>query len=374
MADFWGADPEQLRGLRTLMENRSTTLAELQTRLDTVILREDSWTGPDGQAFREAWSAGAAPQLQTQAEQMVRLGGDLEIHAQEQEDASAVQDGGGGTAPPVTGTAESRRGLLGLLAEGYSGIQAVFTRGKKVWDTIAAFSQVNKNFWGSFTAAWDARRFGFLPSGSVFMDHLRRMGAPFSDLAFDAGREYSRMATKFANQLNIPSGFGTKNFFGHLDDLASRSSFLRTVAPVVGKALPVVDIVTGGMQFADGIRNGDTFDQVVGGVSMTGGALMLAGGALSATGIGAVVGGPLMVVGGVLSLGAAGANLGRYIHDNWSDISSRASDAWNATTSAVSTVGNKLVDAGSTVVNAAGEGLSNIGDAITGGLKNAFSW
>src|SRR5699024_11480163 len=47
----------------------------------------------------------------------------------------------------------------------------------------------------------------------------------------------------------------------------------------------------------EGIQSGDTFSAITGGAGALGGGLMIAGGALSATGIGAVVGGPIAAAG-----------------------------------------------------------------------------
>ncbi len=107
--------------------------------------------------------------------------------------------------------------------------------------------------------------------------------------------------------------------------------------------------VGGVKNIIDGIHSGNAEKIGVGAAEAAGGGMMIAGGALTATGVGAVVGVPLMVAGGIVAGGAAlydsfhkqiDSAISTGIHDVGSglstaghDAASVASDAWNAITS-----------------------------------------
>src|SRR5699024_7406254 len=93
-------------------------------------------------------------------------------------------------------------------------------------------------------------------------------------------------------------------------------------------------------------------------------------GALSATGIGAVVGGPIAAAGAIISGGAALADVGKMVYDNWDSISATAADAWNATTDFVSDTAGAVADTAGDVVDAVSDGFS---DAVDG-LADALPW
>lgn len=348
MSGFYGADTEQLRSHSELLRTRAQSLAELRERLEPAVMDESIWRGPDADSFRSTWSSRTAPLFAQAADLSLERAAELEQHADEQDTASGADgDGAGGGTGGGSGGAGGSGGegtsLWDRFTDGlgiYNKLQGLFSKGKKIWDIVTDIRSSARFING-------AENIVQLAAGTWMY------GKKMTEAAFATGKEFGGLASKLLGKLGLPTGFGTTNFFGFVDDAARWAGdampFLAKAAPWVGKALPVLDIGFGGHQMIQGIRNGDTFSAVTGGANMVGGGLMLAGGAMSATGVGAIVGGPLMAAGAIISGGAAIADLGRTVYDNWDSISATASDAWNSTTDFVS------------------EGVSNVGDAISDG-------
>lgn len=369
MSGFYGADTDQLRDHSALLVQRATAIGELRDLLHPVVMDENAWRGPDADAFRQRWSSATSPLFDQVGELISRRGADLEQHAEEQDEASgAGSDGGGGSGSGGGGEDGGSwlGSLLGGLDDGigvFNKIQTAFTRGKKVWD-LARIIDRSTDFIGG------AENIVQLAAGTW------KYGKDITESAFSAGTEYSGLVKKMVGELpfNVPTGLGNKNFFGWVDDAAGKLSkaapFLDDLAPIVGKALPGIDVVTGGLQLADGITNGDTYSAITGGASALGGGLMLAGGAMSATGVGAIVGGPLAAAGAVISGGAALADVGRMVHDNWPAISSTASDAWGATTDFVGDTAGAVSEGVGNLADSVGDGISGAVD----GLADALPW
>lgn len=377
MSGFYGADTQQLRGHSELLRDRARTLSQLRDRLQPAVMDASIWHGPDAEAFRTEWSARTSPLVDEITAQIARHSSALETHAEEQDTASGLgsggahdgRAGGGGGG----GGARGREGSswwdrLQLGGELWSGAQGIFSTGHDIWRA--------SNIIRDSTRFIDGAQDIFQLAGGTWA-YGQRMTSAF----FNADNAFSSLATRVAGELNIPSGAGTRNFFSWADNAAGwvgqRAPFLTDLAPQIARRLPALDVVFGGAQMIDGIREGDTFSAVTGGASMAGGGLMLAGGAMSATGVGAVVGAPLFVAGAVLSGGAALADLGRSVYENWDTISETASDAWNwagdQVGSATDWAGDQLDsardwagDRGSDIA----EGASNLWD----GVSDVFSW
>lgn len=380
MSGFYGADTDQLRAHSALLAQRASAISELRDLLHPVVMDESAWRGPDADAFRARWSSSASPLFDQVHGQITRRGTELEQHADEQDAASSAgTHGSGGTSGNgESGSGESGSGgsgdgdgsLLGSLLNGLNEglgvlttVQDVFSGGKDVWDVFRIINRSTDFLEG----AEDIVQFA---AGTW------KYGKDITEAAFSAGTEYSGLVKKLIGQLpfNVPTDLGTKNLFGFVDDAAGKLSkvapFIDDLAPFVGKALPGIDVVTGGWQMIDGIKNGDTYSAITGGASALGGGLMLAGGAMSATGVGAIIGGPLVAAGAIISGGAALADLGKMVYDNWDSISSTASDAWNATTSFVSDTAGAVSEGVGNVVESVGDGIS---DAVDG-LADALPW
>ena len=345
MSGFQGADTEQVRSHSDLLRTRAQSLAELRERLEPAVMDESIWRGPDADSFRSSWSSRTAPLFAQLTELSLGRAAELEQHAEEQDGASGADGAGGGGSGGSggDGSGDGEPSLWDRVTGGlgvYNTFQSLFSKGKKVWDIVTDIRSSARFLNGAEDI--------FQLAGGTWM-----YGKKMTEAAFATGKEFSGLAGKLLGKLGVPTGFGTTNFFGFVDDGARWAGdampFLTKAAPWVGKALPVLDIGFGGHQMIQGIRNGDTFSAVTGGANMVGGGLMLAGGAMSATGVGAIVGGPLMAAGAIISGGAAVADLGRMVYDNWDSISATAADAWSSTADAVS------------------EGVGAVGDAISDG-------
>lgn len=393
MSGFYGADTQQLRDHSELLRDRARTFSELRDRLQPAVMNESVWQGSDADAFRTDWSARTSSLFDEIAAQIDRHSADLETQAEEQDTASEARSGGdgggdrngvgggGGGGGGGRGDTDSSSWLERLRAglDLYNDAQSVFSKGHDVWKAANIIRD-------------SARFLDGTQDIFQFLGGTWQYGQRLTSAFFSADSAYSGLAKKLAGKLNIPSGFGTRNFFSWVDNAAGwvgqKAPFLTDIAPAVGRWLPAVDVVLGGTQVFEGIREGDTFKTVTGGASMLGGGLMLAGGAMSATGVGAVAGGPLFLAGAVISGGAAVADLGRTVYENWDTISETASDAWNwagdQVGSATDWAGDQLdtatdwagdqldsaADWAGDKVSDVAEGASNLWD----GVSDAFSW
>lgn len=365
MSGFYGADTDQLRSHSELLRTRARSLGELRERLQPAVTDESIWQGTDADAFRTRWASQTATVLEDLVGQFTRQAGDVERHADEQDEASGPDGSAGG--------------------EGGGGGGGGAGDGTSLWEQLTDGGKV----WNKFQGLWnDGRK--ILDLGSTVRDFSHLLGST-DDLfefvtgswmydqqimknIFNVGSEYSGLADEVAKAIGIPTGIGNSKFFGWADDAAKwvgdAAPFLDKAAPFLGKALPVADVFFGGDQMIEGIQSGDTFSAITGGASALGGGLMLAGGALSATGVGAVIGGPIAAAGAIISGGAALADVGKLVYDNWDSISSTASDAWNATTDFVGDTAGAVADTAGDVVDSVSDGLS---DAVDG-LADALPW
>lgn len=317
MSGFYGADTDQVRDHSQLLRDRARSLTELRDQLQPAVLDESAWRGPDADAFRSTWSSQTTQLFDQIAEQLGQRSQGLSTHADEQDEASGVGEGGadgGGTGGEDASWWDRLMQGLGIYNDG----QSLFSKGKKIWDLVQLGDR-----------ALDLLR--ETENMAQLAGLLKGYGDEVAKAIFGSGDEFGKLAQKLLGGLTeIPTGFGTSNFFGWADDAIGKvAPFMTDLAPWAGKALPALDIVFGGTQLIDGINSGDTFSAITGGASALGGGLMLAGGALSATGVGAVIGGPLATAGAIISGGAAVADIGRAVYDNWDTISSTASDVWN---------------------------------------------
>lgn len=373
MSGFYGADTSQLRDHSTLLRDRATAIGALRARLEPAVMDESIWQGPDADSFRAEWGSRTAALFEVATAEVAHHGGELERHAEEQDEASDGDSGSSGGGQGTGGGQGSGEGegswldrLLGGVNDGlgvFNTLQKAFSSSKRVWDIMRVIDRSTDFIQG-------AEDIFQLAAGTW------KYGKDITDSVFSVGSEFSGLAKKLIGQLpfNVPTGIGNTNFFGWVDDAAGKLSevapFLDDVAPFLGKALPALDVVTGGWQMIDGIKNGDTFSAITGGASAVGGGLMLAGGALSATGVGAVIGGPLVAAGAIISGGAALADVGKLVYDNWDTISSTAADAWGATTDFVGDTAGAVSEGVGNVVDSVSDGISGAVD----GLADALPW
>lgn len=95
MTGFYGADTVQLRDQGTASRQGAQGLTELADRVSAAI-DAAAWVGSDADAFRAEWHGRLKPGLHTQAETLRGQGDQLDLHAVEQDQASAGEGGGGG--------------------------------------------------------------------------------------------------------------------------------------------------------------------------------------------------------------------------------------------------------------------------------------
>ncbi len=324
MTGFYGADTEQLRTHAQLLKDRASTLEDLRSRLEPLVLDDGAWQGPDADAFRDRWRSQTAPRLASLSERLGTRSGDLEDQAEQQDDASQAKD----------------HSLLDLLKDIVAGT------GKGLFDALTGIVMGGKKIW----------------------DVLRNMKDPeklLEKLRGFKGKTFDKLLEKL----------------GSFDGLMKKAPWLLKGGKVLGKLLPGLDILTGGWQMIDSIRKGDTFHAITGGVTTLGGILITAGTICDMTGVGAVVGVPLQVIGGVLVGGAMAADGIKWVVDNWDqvkdfggDVVDGAKDLWNNTTQVVSETWDEGVDA---VKDTASDVVDTVSDKVSdaaNGLKNAFGF
>lgn len=95
MADFYGADTEQLREQAGACLRGSGTLRDL-IGSTSALVGSVEWTGPDADAFRERWQSVVRAQLTERADALRARADDLQAQAEEQDGASDGDGGSGG--------------------------------------------------------------------------------------------------------------------------------------------------------------------------------------------------------------------------------------------------------------------------------------
>lgn len=383
MNTFMGADTEKLRAHADLLRDRARTIEDLRGRLEPIVMDEGMWKGPDADAFRARWSSEASAKFADSASVLERWGGDLDAQAEEQDTTSEPSSEGsgpggeGGSGPSKASViAEMLKQMVadwwnqqrqqGAL---YAKLQGLFNKGKKVWDIAKQYG----NFFTGMNLAENLH-------DVVKAEEAFRKG--IADTIFKPGKEFAEFAKGLAGKLGIPQGFGPKNFFEGLDEalqnskrLATVAPFLAKAAPWVGRAIPGLDIGFGLHQAITSYQKGDMFHTATSGTTALGGTMMLAGAAMSATGIGAVAGAPIAAAGAVIVAGAAVADVGKMVVDDWPQIQETAGKVWDGAKDFASTALDGTKDIVSTGYNTAKDaltdGVSTAKSAVTDGFEAA---
>ena len=95
MNGFFGADTGALRDYAQRVQTGSGRLLELRSSLATQVGSVE-WIGPDADAFRSDFSSRISALFDQIGGDLDRRRADLETHAEEQDEASGVDGGGGG--------------------------------------------------------------------------------------------------------------------------------------------------------------------------------------------------------------------------------------------------------------------------------------
>lgn len=311
MAGFYGADTDALRDVAGVFQDRSRRLAELRDQLDAAVLREDIWQGGDADAFRDRWT-GVSAQFGETSEGVGRRRGELEEQAEQQDEASG-EDGGGGFLDTIGDLFDSVKGGLNDLRKAISTIG----KGVKAFQLFRDLAKLGE-------AGYEGLK-GLV--NQQFIDELvDRTRAPSGKIMdFLHGKGWTRVA-------DVAEGI--------LD-----SGVVKGAGKVLGKALPVLDI---GMGIHQMVTAEDGWDVAAGGLSTLSGGLLLAA---PFTGPAApIVAGVGLVAGGI----SLGIDAGKAIVENWDTISDTAGKAWDATTDAV------------------GDAVEGVGDFISDPIGSIF--
>jgi len=88
MAEFWGANVEELNGLGVELTNKAgdikTILGQLNGKLNST-----NWSGPDAERFRSAWTSQHVPALNKVISELNTAGQDAKKNAAQQRSTSA---------------------------------------------------------------------------------------------------------------------------------------------------------------------------------------------------------------------------------------------------------------------------------------------
>ena len=300
---FIGGDTERMRTLAESLRTKRADLDLLSQHLASQVQNEAIWQGPDADAFRNRFRSSVQPSFDALSSYIEGRGSNLDRQADDQDSTSEVGTSGGSAgAPPAKPQPEEENDPFALV-KAWKSFQSVWDRGKKLWDMRHA---VMEHF-RSLTAADDFAALGHELAGNYLA----------ADAHWDTKNPFSAITRKLAGMVGLPSGFLNAKGFRWVDDIAESvmkgmdTAKKLPILRVAGKALPWLDVVSGGVSIAQGLHSGDTHKVVTGGMTAAGGGLVLAGMAASATGVGATFGVPLMVAGTALSLGGAVANVAK---------------------------------------------------------------
>lgn len=297
MSGFYGADTAALRGHAVRVQTGSTRLEELRATLSAQIGAVD-WIGPDAEAFRDDFTSRVSGLFTQVTSGLDGRRGELDQHAEEQDQASDTGSDGGG------GGDRSFGDLLGdLLA---NPLTSVLATGASVLSAGAAL--------------WEG---------------------------FKQGRNL--LALRQALAATGPAAQAAQTFIrsGMVDDAAGLLGKLGTAGRFLGGAGGVLSIASGISDMINPPHDGwrGVGDRVAGGLSVVSGA----GGLAIALGAGAALG-PVGL--GVVAVAGIGAGLwaaGNAIYDNWDSITGFASDVGGTVSDFASDVGDTVSGAADAV-------------------------
>ena len=287
MNGFFGADTGALRDYAQRVQTGSGRLLELRSSLATQVGSVE-WIGPDADAFRSDFSSRISALFDQIGGDLDRRRADLETHAEEQDEASGVDGGGGGGD-------RSFGDLLGdLLSNPLTAVGS----------TIASVAGAGGALWKMFKQSRN-------------LMNLRTAMNTLGDAAQSA-------------QTFLRGGM-VDDAAGFLGKLGGVGRFLGGAGGVLGIAGGISDMIN---PPHDGWRG--VGDRIAGGLSVVSGA----GGLAVALGAGAALG-PVGL--GVVAVAGVGAGLwaaGNAIYDNWDSITSFAGDVGGHVSDFVSDAGD----------------------------------
>lgn len=353
MSGFLGADTEALRAYSEQLTKGAQALVELQSTLEPLVMNEEIWRGEDAEGFRQSWSGGVSTLFRLRSDELTSRVGELQRHAEEQDEASGAGGEGGGGAGGDGGTGDEPFNPLGFLKD-------LVAKGQGVYKGIKSLADYLNR----------------IPSAADEYADLARRGLEglwkqsYLDELFKGGKGWQAGAEKLLGKLGIPTSIGNFEPLKHLNKLDDAAPWLKTAGRGIGKALPFLDV---GMGIGRIATSDNWYDRSSGILQTAGGALLIAA---PFTGPAAPIVG---AVGAGLGLVSAGMDLGKYVYENvdWGAVGSTVSDA-------ASNVADFATDTASTVSDAVGsaaetvsDGVSNAASAVSdgiGGLGDALGF
>lgn len=290
---FWGADADQLRALAKDFDQKATQLSGMASTLTASINGAGAWSGPDAALFKQDWNSTYRVSLSSANQALVAAASALVKNADQQEQASAVDGGGGpgGSGPGGSGPGGDQGDNPFPGANGSGSGETDDDR--SLLDDI-----LNSPVVGSLQDYLDAA--GIV--GGIDALLQLRLGGAFSSL--DAALDFRA----FAGGFNTASDFFGGNNWGSLTQglstvlgdgaLASRVGSAAEFLGTAGKVLGPAGVVLGYAGAYNSYQNGDYVRAGYDGVATTIGAVALFTPPPANLVLGAVSGG--MALGGLL--------------------------------------------------------------------------
>lgn len=301
MTGFYGADTDALRDYAQRVQTGSTRLSELRDALQARVTSVE-WVGPDAETFRDDFSGRIAALFEQAGTALTTRRGELDSHAEEQDQASG--EGGEG------GDRSFGDIISDLLSNPIVGVGSA----------ISAVASAGGAAWKMF-----------------------KQGRSLANLAraIDTAGDAAQSAQAF-----IRSGM-IDDAAGFLGKLGGVGRFLGGAGGLLGIVGGINDIIN---PSHDGWRG--VGDRIAGGLSVVSGA----GGLAIALGAGAALGPVGLGVVAVAGLGAGLWAAGNAIYDNWDSITSFAGDVGGHVSDFVGDVGDAVGGA----VDAVGDFLGGL--------------
>ncbi|UQN30932.1 WXG100 family type VII secretion target [Brachybacterium kimchii] len=403
MTSFWGANTELLRDFASTVSDRAGDLGRIRADIGGTVATA-AWEGPDAESFRSDWVRTSSTmgqveeKLRARSEELIR-------HADEQDRASSPDgdgtgDGAESSQPWWKRVMDFGRGLwdrlpITALTTLYTGAKLVFQQMKNLKELSAAWRAYragNQQLWKDFVYgktvgkvfsslwSWTKKGLGLVTGGlSDKVLKVLESGVGKSVL----GRIFSGTSQFFKNvgeasKAIYETGRTIEEVTSEFGKWATRFG---KFANVVGKAVPGLDILTGGFGLVSAIKDGDTYGAIANGLVTAGGVVEAIGLACDGTVFGAPVGVVLNIVGGVLVVGGLGMELGRDIYRNWDKITTgvkdsaswvkdRGADAVDAAKDGYRAVSSKAHE----VADDIGNGAKSTIDHVSSGVGKAMDW
>ncbi|MBK0329879.1 hypothetical protein I8D64_00465 [Brachybacterium sp. MASK1Z-5] len=403
MTSFWGANTELLRDFASTVSDRAGDLGRIRADIGGTVATA-AWEGPDAESFRSDWVRTSSTmgqveeKLRARSEELIR-------HADEQDRASSPDgdgtgDGAESSQPwwkrmmdfgrglwdrlPIQELTSIFKGASALLHElgnlrNLRGIWKAWTEGgAEKWAEYVYKHTVGK----TYSALWDWTKKGLNLatgglSGKILSVLDNKLGKSILGRVFGGAKTFMENVGKASSA--IAEGVST------MEDVAGRFGTWATrfgkFANFVGKAVPGLDILTGGFGLFNAIKDGDTYGAIANGLVTAGGVVEAIGLACDGTVFGAPVGVVLNVVGGVLVVGGLGMELGRDIYRNWDKITTgvkdsatwikdRGADAVDAAKDGYRAVSSKAHE----VADDIGNGAKSTIEHVSSGVGKAMDW